>query len=71
VWVDEQDYVWIIHRGAAGLHNNERGAQLNPGRAMSGRNPSMGARPSGRALADAVIAAVAMLPINSGCLSSA
>jgi DNA-binding beta-propeller fold protein YncE len=29
-WVDEQDYVWIIHRGASGLHNNERGAELNP-----------------------------------------
>jgi hypothetical protein len=29
-WVDEQDYVWIIHRGAGGLHNNERGAELNP-----------------------------------------
>src|SRR5262245_58889631 len=30
IWVDEQDYVWIIHRGAGGLHNNERGAELNP-----------------------------------------
>ena len=30
VWVDEQDYVWIIHRGAGDLHNNERGAELNP-----------------------------------------
>jgi DNA-binding beta-propeller fold protein YncE len=30
VWVDEQDYVWIIHRGAATLHNNEKGAELNP-----------------------------------------
>src|SRR3981189_2435565 len=30
VWVDEQDYVWIIHRGAGGLHNNERGAELHP-----------------------------------------
>jgi DNA-binding beta-propeller fold protein YncE len=30
VWVDEQDYVWIIHRGASGLNNNERGAELNP-----------------------------------------
>jgi DNA-binding beta-propeller fold protein YncE len=29
-WVDEQDNVWIIHRGAGGLHNNERGAELNP-----------------------------------------
>src|SRR5204862_6997420 len=30
VWVDDQDYVWIIHRGAATLHNNEKGAELNP-----------------------------------------
>jgi hypothetical protein len=30
VWVDEQDHVWIIHRGAATLHNNERGAEVNP-----------------------------------------
>jgi len=30
VWVDELDHVWIIHRGAGGLHNNERGAELNP-----------------------------------------
>ena len=29
-WVDDQDRVWIIHRGAGGLHNNERGAELNP-----------------------------------------
>jgi DNA-binding beta-propeller fold protein YncE len=29
-WVDEQDHVWIIHRGAGGLHNNERGAELSP-----------------------------------------
>jgi hypothetical protein len=30
VWADEQDHIWIIHRGAATLHNNERGAELNP-----------------------------------------
>jgi DNA-binding beta-propeller fold protein YncE len=30
VWVDEQDYVWIIHRGASGLHKNEIGAEINP-----------------------------------------
>jgi DNA-binding beta-propeller fold protein YncE len=29
-WVDDQDYIWIIHRGAGGLHNNEKGAELNP-----------------------------------------
>ena len=30
VWVDEQDHVWVIHRGAGGLHNNERGLELDP-----------------------------------------
>ncbi len=30
VWVDEQDYVWVIHRGAGGLNNNEKGAELDP-----------------------------------------
>ncbi len=30
VWVDDQDHVWIIHRGAATLNPNERGAELNP-----------------------------------------
>lgn len=29
-WVDDQDHIWIIHRGAAGLNNNERGAETNP-----------------------------------------
>jgi DNA-binding beta-propeller fold protein YncE len=30
IWVDELDHIWVIHRGASGLHNNERGAELNP-----------------------------------------
>ena len=30
VWVDEQDHVWVIHRGAGGLHRNERGAEVDP-----------------------------------------
>ena len=30
VWVDDQDYVWIIHRSSATLHANEKGAELNP-----------------------------------------
>ncbi len=29
-WVDEQDHVWVIHRGAGGLNKNERGAELDP-----------------------------------------
>ena len=39
VWVDAQDHVWIIHRGAGGLHNNERGLDsIRP-------SPSAAARP--------------------------
>src|SRR5438876_1434618 len=34
VWVDEQDHVWVIHRGAGGgaggLHDNEKGLELKP-----------------------------------------
>jgi len=30
VWVDEQDHIWVIHRGAGGLHRNERGAEVDP-----------------------------------------
>src|SRR5713101_1928849 len=30
VWVDEQDHVWVIHRGAGGLHVNEKGLEQNP-----------------------------------------
>jgi hypothetical protein len=30
LWIDEQDHIWVIHRGAGGLHNNERGAELSP-----------------------------------------
>ena len=29
-WVDDQDQIWVVHRGASGLHNNERGAELDP-----------------------------------------
>src|SRR5262245_23460047 len=29
LWVDEQDHIWVVHRGAGGLHNNERGLELN------------------------------------------
>src|SRR6202171_4375140 len=26
-WVDEQDYVWIIHRGAGGLQHHTKGGE--------------------------------------------
>ena len=28
--VDAEDNLWVVHRGAPTLHNNEKGAQLNP-----------------------------------------
>src|SRR4029077_8844933 len=28
--VDAQDNLWVVHRGASTLHNNEKGAELNP-----------------------------------------
>ena len=30
LWVDEKDQVWVIHRGAGGLHVNEKGLEQNP-----------------------------------------
>ncbi len=30
IWVDELDHIWAVQRGAGGLHNNERGAELTP-----------------------------------------
>ncbi len=30
IWADEQDHIWVIHRSSATLHNNEKGAELNP-----------------------------------------
>jgi DNA-binding beta-propeller fold protein YncE len=30
VWADDQDHIWIIHRGAPTLSNMEKGAELQP-----------------------------------------
>lgn len=30
LWVDDKDQIWMVHRGASGLHNNERGAETTP-----------------------------------------
>src|ERR1700678_3196088 len=30
IWVDQLDHIWAVQRGAGGLHNNERGAELTP-----------------------------------------
>jgi DNA-binding beta-propeller fold protein YncE len=39
VWVDEADHVWIIHRGAATLHANERALDLKVGECCTAAPP--------------------------------
>jgi DNA-binding beta-propeller fold protein YncE len=39
VWVDEQDHVWIIHRGAPTLHANERALELKVGECCAAAPP--------------------------------
>ncbi|MFH1043527.1 MAG: hypothetical protein V1796_00320 [Pseudomonadota bacterium] len=39
VWVDDQDHVWIIHRGAATLHNNEKALDLKVGECCTAAPP--------------------------------
>jgi DNA-binding beta-propeller fold protein YncE len=39
VWVDDQDHVWIIHRGASTLHANERALDLKVGECCTAAPP--------------------------------
>ncbi len=39
VWVDDQDHVWIIHRGSSTLHANERALELKVGECCAGAPP--------------------------------
>ena len=39
IWVDDQDHVWIIHRGAATLHANERALELKVGECCAAAPP--------------------------------
>ena len=39
MWVDEQDHVWIIHRGAATLHDNEKALDLKVGECCTAAPP--------------------------------
>jgi DNA-binding beta-propeller fold protein YncE len=39
VWVDEQDHVWIIHRGASTLNDNERALELKNGECCASAPP--------------------------------
>jgi len=47
VWVDEQDHVWIIHRGAATLHANERALELKVGECCAAAPPVLVFDPAG------------------------
>ena len=39
LWVDDQDHIWIIHRGAATLHPNERALELKVGECCQSAPP--------------------------------
>ena len=39
VWVDERDYVWIIHRSSATLDDNEKGIEMKTAECCAGAPP--------------------------------
>jgi DNA-binding beta-propeller fold protein YncE len=49
LWADEQDHIWVIHRSSATLHNNEKGAELNPpiAQCCKGAKPVLAFDPEG------------------------
>jgi hypothetical protein len=47
VWVDDQDNVWIIHRGAATLNDNEKALALKVGECCTGAPPVLEFDPAG------------------------
>jgi DNA-binding beta-propeller fold protein YncE len=47
IWVDDQDHVWIVHRGAATLHNNERALELKVGECCAAAPPVLVFDPAG------------------------
>jgi DNA-binding beta-propeller fold protein YncE len=47
IWVDEQDNVWIIHRGADTLHANERALELKVGECCAAAPPVLVFDPAG------------------------
>lgn len=48
IWVDEQDHVWIIHRGAATLHPNELALDLKVGECCRAAPPVLEFDPAGK-----------------------
>ena len=47
VWVDDQDHVWIIHRGASTLNENERALDLKNGECCTAAPPVLVFDPAG------------------------
>jgi len=47
VWADDQDNVWIVHRGAATLHENERALELKVGECCAAAPPVLVFDPAG------------------------
>lgn len=47
IWVDDQDNVWIVHRGAATLHANERALELKVGECCAAAPPVLVFDPAG------------------------
>jgi DNA-binding beta-propeller fold protein YncE len=47
VWVDDQDHVWIIHRGRDTLHANERALELKVGECCAAAPPVLVFDPAG------------------------
>ena len=47
VWVDDQDHVWIIHRGRDTMHANERALELKVGECCAAAPPVLVFDPAG------------------------
>ena len=84
VWADEQDHIWIVHRGSDTLANNEKGLELKSGDCCAGAPPVLEfdadgnlVRPLGRARARAttgrrrITASSSITPATSGLAATA
>jgi hypothetical protein len=47
VWVDEQDVIWIVHRGSATLADNEKALELKNGECCAAAPPVLAFDPNG------------------------
>lgn len=48
IWVDDQDHVWIVHRGASTLHPNELALDLKTGECCTSAPPVLEFDPAGK-----------------------